>query len=102
MEKTGRAYFVPHPRRIEDLRAPHPISNDHPYRVVKTITLGVIDYENFTTDMLADRQFIEENHELCGEGEEWRCLLVKCRSRTGGVLVMPEAASYAGWAAYIE
>ena len=67
---------------------------------VKTIKLSTIDYENFITDMLADRQFIEDNAELCGKGEVWRCLLVQKRGRRDGILVLPEGGCFVGYAAY--
>ena len=62
--------------------------------------LARIDYENFTTDMIADRQFIEDNASLCSRGETWRCILVQQRGRTDGVLVLPAGGCYVGWAAY--
>ena len=40
---------------------PHPIEKERPYRIVTEIQLPAIDYENFITDMLADRQFIEDH-----------------------------------------
>ena len=100
MEKTGFAYFVESPRIIEDLLAPHPIEQETQYEIVKTVKLAKIDYENFITDMIADRQFIEENAALCAQGGVWRCLLVQQRGRTDGVLVMPVDGCYVGWAAY--
>lgn len=102
MNKTGRAYFVPDPSRLEDLVVPHLVSDERPYEIVRTITLGAIDYGNFITDMLADRAFIEENHDLCEKGEVWRCLFVRKRGQTDGILVIPEDDCYVGWAAYIR
>jgi len=52
--------------------------------------------------MVADRQFIEDNASLCAKGEAWKCLLVQKRGGRGGVLVMPEAGCYVGYAAYFE
>ena len=94
MDQTGTALFIKAPRRIEELQKPH--------EIVKTIVLGKIDYENFMTDMLADRRFIEDNYALCSEGKELNCLLVKERGRTGGILVVPEDRCYVKYAAYIE
>ena len=102
MNKTGKAYFVPDPSRLEDLFVPHLASDEKPYEIAKTVTLGAIDYSNFITDMLADRLFIEENHTLCSKGEVWRCLLIGKRGAQGGVLVMPEDGAYVGWAAYLR
>ncbi len=100
MDRTGFAYFVESPRTIEDLLAPHPIEQETQYEIVNTVKLAKIDYENFITDMIADRQFIEENAALCAQGGVWRCLLVQQRGRTDGVLVVPVDGCYVGWAAY--
>ena len=100
MDRTGFAYFVESPRIIEDLLAPHPIEQETQYEIVKTVKLAKTDYENFITDMIADRQFIEENATLCAEGDAWRCLLVQQRDRSDGVLIMPIDGCYVGWAAY--
>ena len=100
MERTGYAFFVESPRIIENLLAPHPIEQETQYEIVKTVKLAKIDYENFITDMIADRQFIEDNASLCSRGEIWRCILVQQRGRSNGVLVMPATDCYVGWAAY--
>ena len=55
MEYTGYAYFVERPRRIEDLTVPHLVEKERPFRIVTEVQLPAIDYENFITDMLADR-----------------------------------------------
>ncbi len=62
---SGAAHFVPDPRRVEELSVPHLLSDEKAYEVVKVITLSGIVYGNFITDMLADRQYIEDNHSLC-------------------------------------
>ena len=100
METAGNAYFVRSPRRIEDLQELHLVEKERPFEIVKTVKLVKIDYENFITDMLADRQFIENHAVLCSKGAVWRCLLVQQRGHTDGVLVMPEAGCFVGWAAY--
>ena len=100
MEAVGRAFFVKSPRRIEDLQTLHLVEKERPFEIVKTVKLAKIDYENFITDMLADRQFIEDHAALCSKGTVWRCILVQQRGRTGGVLVMPEDGCFVGWAAY--
>lgn len=99
-----RAYFVRYPRRIDDLRKPHLADREQPYKIVKTVTLSAIDFENFITDMAADRQFIEDNAALCTNGEPMKCLLVKQRGKPGGVLVIPDTPQYKAYvklAAYI-
>ena len=100
MEISGKAYFVSDPRRIEDLTVLHLVEKERPFAVVKTVKLAKIDYENFITDMLADRQFIEDHASLCAKGEVWRCILVQQSGRSDGVLVMPEGGCFVGWAAY--
>ena len=64
MKKTGYAYFVESPRTIDDLMEPYPIEQETAYEIVKTVKLSGIDYENFITDMIADRQFIEDHAAL--------------------------------------
>ncbi len=100
MGMHGYAYFVERPRRIEDLKVPHLIEKERPYWIVTEIQLPAIDYENFITDMLADRQFIEDHGRRCKKGEVWDCLLVRRRGQPDGVLVMPEDGRFVSWAAY--
>ena len=76
MEKTGFAYFVHRPRTADELSAPGCGGQNRAYTVVKTVTLGKIDYENFITDMKADRRFIEEYAPLCAEDDPWKCILL--------------------------
>ena len=95
MEQT--AYFLRRPRRIEELRAEE---NGllRPYRIVKNLRLGGMDYENFVTDLLADRAFLE-NVPGCGEvGPLVRCLCVTCRGRDS-VLVLPDGTGHVALAA---
>jgi len=69
--------------------------------VVKVLRLGAVDFENFITDLLADRQFIEDYAFLCAQTEPWKCLLVCPRGGGEGVLVMPERGRFVGWAALV-
>ena len=95
MEQT--AYFIRRPRRIEELRAEEN-GQRRPYRIVKTLRLGGMDYENFVTDLLADRAFLE-NVPGCGEvGPLVRCLCVTCRGRDS-VLVLPDGTGHVALAA---
>ena len=100
MEYSGYAYFVERPRRLEDLTVPHLVEKERPYRIVAEVRLPAIDYENFITDMLADRQFLSDHGRRCAKGEVWSCLLVRRRGRADGVLVMPGEGPFVGWAAY--
>ena len=71
------------------------------YEIAKTVSLGKIDYDNFCTDMLADRQFIEDYYDLCGVGTVWKCLFVHQRGRTDGILIVPTDNRYVKYAAYL-
>ena len=80
----------------------HLLEQEHPYTIVEEVRLSHIDYENFTTDFLADREFIEENADLCSKGEVWSCLLVQQRGRSDGVLVIPYDLCFVEYAAYLS
>lgn len=97
----GYAYFLRRPGRLEDLRALHPLDAERPYRVAAELFLGDMDFENFVTDLYADRDFLEDHARLCGTGETWSCLLVRRRGDRNGVLVVPERR-YVDWAAWVE
>jgi len=84
---------------MDELKAPHDVTAEREYEIVATVSLGSIDYENFITDMVADRQFLEENCGLCSVGKVWKCLLVQQRGRTDGVLVIPVDRRYVKYAA---
>lgn len=100
MEIFGDAYFVERPRTIRDLRVPHPLEKRRPFKIVKTIELSAIDYENFIFDLLADRSFIEAHHSLCSKGEVWDCLYICKRKSKEGILVLPYGKCYVDWAAF--
>lgn len=100
MNDCNYAYFVKRPRTINDLCRPHRPEEERPFEVAKVIRLAAIDYENFITDMLADRQFIEDNALLCEQEDTWRCLLVCRQGSSDGVLVMPVERCFVGWAGY--
>ena len=88
----GYAYFVSRPRVKSDLLRPHPIEWEQSYEVVKTIRLTGIDFDNFCTDMLADRLFFESNASLCTNGPVIRCLMITAKRTEDGVLVVPNGA----------
>lgn len=94
------AFFVLNPRRIEDLKTSNRNGKWESYMIMKTIRLSKIDFENFITDMSADRQFIEDHHALCGKpGSITKCLLVRQGDLPGGVLVVPINQCHVGRAA---
>lgn len=103
MTNRKAAYFVRYPSRIEDLRTPHLISRELPYAVAREIILAAIDYENFVTDIVADRQFLEDNAALCSEGNPMKCLFIHQRGKHNGVLAIPDPkhTCFARWAAYV-
>lgn len=92
MSNRARAYFVRFPRVIEDLICPHLLEQEQEYEVVQEIVLPQIDYTNFITDMLADRQFLEDNAHLCSTFPSICCLRVRSKVRRKGVLVVPRGA----------
>ena len=71
---------------------PHLIDQEREYEIVETVTLPMIDYENFITDMLVGRWFLEENAQRCRTTPSIRCILVNVRGRKEGVLVVPNGA----------
>ena len=96
------AYFVYRPRTIAELRVPHFTHDEHPYEIVAEVALAAIDYENFTEDLLADRQFIEDHIHECGEQNGvYRCLFVHQRKKKEGILVLPQNDCFVKRAAYI-
>lgn len=100
MGSKNTAFFVYSPRIAEDLLRPHTLESEKPFEIVRTVTLSAMSYENFITDMLADRQFLEDHADFCGEGEVWRCVLVKQRGKSDGVLVIPDGC-YVKYAAFL-
>ncbi len=101
METSGQAYFVNNPRRIEDLIIPHDVNAEREYEIAATVSLGAMDYENFITDMRADRQFIEDYYTHCrGTGNNLKCMLVRRHGKRGGVLIVPKDRCYVKCAAY--
>ena len=95
MEQTAR--FISRPRRLEDLRD-FGIGMLRPYQIISTVCLSGMDYENFVTDLMADRAFLE-NVPGCGEeGSLVRCLCVTCLGRDS-VLVLPDGTGHVALAA---
>lgn len=101
MGKENRADFVYSPRTAEELLRPHNLNSEKPYQIVHTVSLSAMSYENFITDMLADRKFLEDYADLCGEGEVRRYILVRQRGQSGGILVVPDGC-YVKYAAFMS
>lgn len=94
------AYFVKRPRVVGELLTPHRPEEELPYVIAGEVVLSAMDYENFTTDLRADRAFLESVPAANGADDVPRCLLVRRRGRADGVLVIPERGAFVGWAAY--
>lgn len=92
-----KAWFMFRPRRAEDLTIRNPEGKWMEYRIVKTIMLSKGDYENFTTDLLVDRRFIEDNALQCKTQGD--CLLVTTRTQQPGLLIIPWRSSFVRYAA---
>ena len=92
---TGTAYFLRNARRVDDLEDFRKESvrkriKPKQYITEKVIALSKIDYENFTTDLLADRQLIADNTHLMfvDVNNIWHCLLVLEKGKEDiGILV---------------
>ena len=83
------AFFVKHPSRLKNLFALHAVDQEYPFEIVKKITLPLIDYEYFISDLTVDRQYLEDKAHLCSIGDVWRCLLIQRENKIDGVLVIP-------------
>lgn len=92
-----KAYFVYRPRTVADLNLKNPSGKWEEYRIVKTISLNEIDYENFTSDLLADRQLIDDNSILCKEPGD--CLLIRGKQKPTELLVIPWHGCFVHYAA---
>ena len=95
MEQT--AFFIRRPRRIEDLRAEEN-GRRRLYRIVSSLRLGGMDYENFVTDLLADRAFLEKVPGCGEDGNVLCCLRVSYPGREG-VFVVPDGTGHVALAA---
>jgi len=100
MVKNGVAYFVKNPRRLSDLKALHALDRESEYEIVCTYEPDVEDYENFTYDLLADREFIEQLSDQVRPGTPYQCILIKNPDGEDGILVNPAFKSFVGFAAY--
>ena len=99
---NGQAWFVRRPRDLEALRALHPLDAERPYRVAAELFLTDMDFQNFITDLAADRAFLERYAPLCADGPVPACLLVRCEGEKYGILALPGKAGFLEWAAWTE
>ena len=92
------AVFVKRPRRIEELAPPNQ-GKIFTYQVVREHRLNWTDFENFATDMLADRAFLE-NTSGCGVDNGLVCCLrITCPRRGAAILVLPDETGHVDLAA---
>ena len=98
------ALFVKHPRTYQDLQNPDGMAAEFPYRVVQTISLDGLDFENFLHGMDADREYLENYAPLCSDGAVKECLLIQKEHEAGGILAVPnpECPCYLLWAALAD
>lgn len=92
-----KAFFVFRPRTVAELTLENPNGRLREYRIVRTICLSQIEHQNFATDLLADRQFIEDNAAFCVEPGD--CLLVTTRRRDVELLIVPWRGCFVKYAA---
>lgn len=93
------AYFVYRPRTSAELTVPHLLSDEREYETAKEVVLPRIDYENFITDMLVARDFLEDDAPLCSWRPAIKCLLIRRQSGTEGILTVPDKSGFVLWAA---
>lgn len=72
------------------------------YEIMTTVTLDHIDYENFITDMIVSRDFLEKHTMKCGADEKAKCLLIMGKCFSGGILVVPQDEGFVKYAAIYE
>ena len=102
MNCVKTAYFRYHPRNISELMTPHLHEKEQRFKIVTTVSLPEVDYENFVADMLVWRAYIEESALLCSWGTIPKCILVKQYGKPCGVLVVPDNTASVGWAAVYQ
>lgn len=97
------AFFTEYPKRAEELTRPRPVEEAAPYEIAGTVSLGKLDYDNFASDMLVSREFLELGASGCGVGGDGtlHCLLVQCAGRPG-LLIVPDPDGAVRFAAVLR
>jgi len=107
---SGIAYFLRDARRVDELeelrkgKIRQKISAKQ-YIIEKVIELTQIDFENFSTDLLAERQFITDNLNLMfvDDNNTWHCLLVVQIGITNpGILVQSKKCEFPKYTALYQ
>jgi hypothetical protein len=100
---TGHAFFVRKASRVEKLKKLHLLRDEVPFIIEKNIPLGKIDYENFASDLGVERQFLEENKDLCRvEKGIWHSIYVSRRGDNDGILVMSDGTDRPMFTAFYD
>jgi len=103
MKPTKQAFFINKPRVLTDLMSPHFLDDEKEYEILKRIELHPIDYENFVTDFLVERDYIEDAANLDDKKNDvFKCLLISKTGNTDGVLVIPQKNGFIERAAYLS
>lgn len=95
------AFFVKYPRRLEQLQRPFPLEQAREYRVSARVLLNAVDYGNFISDMLVERDYLEQALPQCGQEPEEGCVLVSWPGGKEGILVVPERGGFVRYAAWL-
>ena len=93
-----RAYFVYRPRRIYDLCVPHLPEQELAFEITAVKTLSKLDYENFSEDLLADREYLGGN--ISTHGTIKQCILITRRNAADGILAETDGRGFVIRAAY--
>lgn len=95
-----KAFFVNRPRRLDDLKRLHLVSEEEPFEILKDIALRTIDYINFSEDLLADRAFLDNWKDKPTVGGRKQCIFARRWNKSDGILVVPTEDSHVLCAAY--
>lgn len=103
MTTHQQAVFINRPRVLSDLMIYSTHLEEKPYTVVKRIFLNQIDFENLTSDLLVERDYIDYYSNLCSnQPENNKCLLITPWYDNTGLLVIPGDNGHIKQAAYFE
>ena len=83
---------------------PHKETQRNSFVVEKSVRLSRIEFENFITDMLIEREFIAKNAFLMfiDSNNTWHCIKICCVDINFSLLIMSDKQDYPLWAAYLR
>lgn len=95
--------FLRKPSGLWDIIEHSKNQSDDVFEIEKVIELSRVDFDEFSTHLLVDTPFIQQNAHLMrvDEQDRWHCLLVHDESRNRGILVESDGYPYARYAAYV-